>query len=226
MLHSQLWPSWKTWNTLGRILSSRRKTGTQWILWWLWFTSINWRLYRLPKWWVHIQYNTIQYTVQSFGTKTCGLHAVYYLQHRIKGEDIEEIVKTFDSVNKLENDSIVVESLMKKEKNRLFQWNHIFTQTCLPFYPDWFAWLPWGRWMDVTPRIRTRHSPDMRKGPLLLLSRSRQRVVLEVVRDDVDPAWNQFPWVYCHYLFPFPISSCKHLVGEFFSCIGTSNKWK
>ena len=146
-------------------------------------------------------YNRV--TVQSFGTKTCGLHAVYYLQHRIKGEDIEEIVKTFDSVNKLENDSIVVESLMKKEKNRLFQWNHIFTQTCLPFYPDWFAWLPWGRWMDVTPRIRTRHSPDMRKGPLLLLSRSRQRVVLEVVRDNVDPAWNQFPWVYCHYLFHF-----------------------
>ena len=52
-------------------------------------------------------FNTV--TVQSFGTKTCRLHAVFYLQHRIKGENIQEIVKSFDPKNKVKNLIKVVE---------------------------------------------------------------------------------------------------------------------
>ena len=128
-------------------------------------------------------FNTV--SLQNYGTKTCGLHAVYYLQHRIKGKSIEEIVKSVNTKNKLKNDSIVVESLMRIEKNKFLQWNHTFVETCLPYYPVLFTWVPWKRQKDVTPSIRTRCSSDMRKGPLLLLSHNRQRVDLEVVRDDV-----------------------------------------
>ena len=101
-------------------------------------------------------------TVQSSGTKTCGLQAAYFLQHRIKGDNIEDIVSSFDTRNRVENDSIVIESLMKTEKKRFLQLKHAFVQTCLPFYPDWFAWSPLGKdqwtlaWESELGACRTR----------------------------------------------------------------------
>lgn len=83
-------------------------------------------------------YNDVM--VQSLEAKTCGLHAVHFLQRRMSGESMKKIVTSFDPDGLLKNDLLVVNALSSVEPAELPpQMENDFVQTCLPLYPGWFA---------------------------------------------------------------------------------------